>query len=83
MARLCLTYFGHVVRRDQSLEKDIMLGRVQGQQIRGRPSTRWIDTVAATMSSSITTIVRMAQHRAVFHSVVHRVGMTRNRLDST
>ncbi|XP_049732187.1 uncharacterized protein LOC126071864 isoform X1 [Elephas maximus indicus] len=83
MAKLHLTYFGHVVRRDQSLEKDFMLGRVQGQQKRGRPSTRWIDTEAATMSSSITTIVRMAQDRAVFHSVVHTVSMSRNQLDST
>ncbi|KAM9677779.1 RING finger protein 150 isoform 4-T4 [Trichechus inunguis] len=58
--RLRLTYFGHVIRRDQSLEKDIMLGKVEGQQRRGRPSTRWIETVAATMGSSITTIVRMA-----------------------
>ncbi|XP_049720335.1 uncharacterized protein LOC126064890 [Elephas maximus indicus] len=83
MVRLCLTYFGHVVRRDQSLEKDIMFGRVQGQRKRGRPSVRWIDTVAATLSSSITTIVRMAQDRAVFRSVVHRVGMSRNRLNGT
>ncbi|XP_064141426.1 uncharacterized protein LOC135231414 isoform X2 [Loxodonta africana] len=56
MARLCHAYFGHVVRTDQSLEKDIMLGRVRGQRKRGRPSMRQTDTVTATMSSSITTI---------------------------
>ncbi|XP_049709425.1 uncharacterized protein LOC126058367 isoform X1 [Elephas maximus indicus] len=83
MARLCLTYFGRVVRRGQSLEKDIMLGRVQGQRKRGRPSTRWIDTVAATMRSSIIMIVRMVQDRAVFPSVVRRVAMSQNRFDST
>ncbi|XP_064138149.1 EF-hand calcium-binding domain-containing protein 7 isoform X3 [Loxodonta africana] len=83
MARLRLTYFGHVVRRDQSLEKDIILGRVQGQRKRGRPSTRWTDTVAATVSSSITTIVRMAQHWAVFRSVVHRIAMSWNQLNGT
>ncbi|XP_049711397.1 leucine-rich melanocyte differentiation-associated protein isoform X1 [Elephas maximus indicus] len=82
MARLRLTYFGPVVRRDQSLEKDIILGGVQGQRKRGRPSMRWIGTVAATMSSSIT-IVRVAQDRAVFRSVVHRVARCWNRLDGT
>ncbi|XP_064127973.1 integrator complex subunit 9 isoform X2 [Loxodonta africana] len=56
MARLRLPYFGHVVRRDQSLEKDIMLGRVRGQRKRGRPSSTWIDTVTATMNSGIRTI---------------------------
>ncbi|XP_049754915.1 uncharacterized protein LOC126084369 [Elephas maximus indicus] len=83
MARLHLTHFGHVVRRDQSLKKDIMLGRVQGQRKRGRPSTKWIDTVAATMSSSITMIVRMAQDQAVFRSVVQKASMSWNRLDDT
>ncbi|XP_049729601.1 small conductance calcium-activated potassium channel protein 2 isoform X2 [Elephas maximus indicus] len=64
MASLHLTYFGHVVRRDQSLEKDIMLGRAQGQRKRGRPSTKWIDTVATTISSSITMILFMVDNGA-------------------
>ncbi|XP_049760998.1 solute carrier family 22 member 3 isoform X1 [Elephas maximus indicus] len=64
MARLHLTHFGHVVRRDQSLEMDIMLGKVEGQQKRRRPSMRWIDTVAPTVGSSVTRIVRMAQDQA-------------------
>ncbi|XP_064148513.1 interactor protein for cytohesin exchange factors 1 isoform X8 [Loxodonta africana] len=58
MARLHFTYFGHVIKRDQFLEKDIMLGKVEGQRKRVRPSTRWIDTMAAAMGSSI-----MAGHR--------------------
>lgn len=78
MMRLRLSYFGHIVRKDLSLEKGIMFGKVEGQRKRRKPSIRWIDTIAAAMDAN----VRMVrQDRATFRSVTHRVAMSRKRLD--
>lgn len=78
MMRLRLSYFGHIVRKDLSLEKGIMFGKVEGQRKRGKPSIRWIDTIAAAMDAN----VRMVrQDQATFRSVTHRVAMSRKRLD--
>ena len=83
MMKLRLSYFGHIMLRERSLEKDIMLGKVEGQRKRGRPATRWIDTITTSMDSTLSKLKQLAEDRQLFRTTIHRVAMSRYRLDGT
>lgn len=75
-----LAYFGHIMRR-QSLEKDVMLGMVSGRRGRGRPRTRWLDTIKRDTRMTIAGLKEATQDRIGWRALIHRVTEGRLRLN--
>ena len=63
MIKLRLSYFGHIMRRQDSLEKTIMLGRAEGSRKRGRPNMRWIDSIKEAIGMSLQELSRAVEDR--------------------
>ena len=76
--RLKLKYFGHVIRKDNSIEKSIMLGKVEGKRRRGRPRTRWIDGVKEIMGKSVTELATESLDRQKWRKSVHEVSRSQH-----
>ena len=66
-----LRYFGHVARKNTGLEKDIMVGMVEGERRRGRPRVSWINNMTAWTKMSILELNRKAQDRAAWRCITH------------
>ena len=77
-----LLYFKHIKRRQDSLEKIIMLGKVEGSRKRGKPNVRWILPKGAT-GLSLQELKRTAEDRAFWRLLIHRFPISRRNLDST
>ena len=78
-----MRYFGHVCRAEGSLEKDIMLGQVEGKQRRGRPRMRWIDQIKSASQKSLHDLESLANNRTEFRRLVKEVTRSRRRPDGT
>ena len=78
-----LKYFGHTIRKDGSMEKDIMLGRASGTRRRGRPKIRWLDTLTTATVMKITDMARMARDRGAWRTRVQDIARNRTRFDGT
>lgn len=78
-----LKYFGHVCRRYNSLERDIMLGMVPGTRMRGRPRARWLDGILQVLELQLPQAIRLAGDRDAWRVYVKRVTRGRTRLDGT
>ena len=83
MLKQKLSYFGHVMRVERSMEKTIKLGKVGGSRRRGRQQTRWMDGVMEATSMSLQQLRDAASERSTWREVVHRVTRSRRRLDGT
>ena len=80
MLKLRLHYSGHLMRRVDSLEKTLMLGKIEGRRRRGWQRTRWMDGITDLMDMSLSKLRDMVKDREVWHAAVHGVGRSQTRL---
>ena len=81
MLKLKLQYFGHLMQRADSLEKTLMLGKIEGKRKMGRQKMRWLNSITDSIDINLSKLWEIVEDRKACRAAVHGVAMSRTRLE--
>ena len=82
MLKLKLQYSGHLMQRANSLEKTLMLGKIEGQRRKGQQRMKWLDSITDSMDINLRKLREMVEDRRVWHVTVHGIPKSRTKLSN-